>query len=72
MSRFFFDLQDGRLIEDTVGLDLADDEAAQDYAIGLAETVLRTRAESGHTSPWHVIIKDANGQMLGTVTSISA
>ena len=71
MPRFFFDLQDGHLIEDTTGLDLVDAETAQNHAVELAEAFLHKRQESGHTSPWHVIIKDGDGQLLGTVTSIS-
>ena len=71
MARYFFDLQDGELIEDKTGTEIADDKAAQDHAVGLAEDVLHGRTESGHTHPWHVIIKDKYGHLLGTVTSIS-
>lgn len=70
MPRFFFDLQDGHLIADDTGLDMSDDESAQNHAIELAEAVLHKRSENGHTHPWCVIIKDAKGDLLGTVTSI--
>lgn len=71
MPRYFFDLEDGRLIPDVTGLDLSDGAAAQDHAVELAETILRKRLQEGGIHPWHVIIKDDAGELLGTVTSIS-
>jgi hypothetical protein len=60
MPRYFFDLYDGRkVIPDSDGTELSDDNSARTHAFRVMRELARNREES--TSTWRLIVHQGHG-----------
>jgi uncharacterized protein DUF6894 len=58
MLRYYFSLKNGRLYNDTDGLELPDIEAARTEAVGFARDLMRLEPERRDWSGWVVCVTD--------------
>lgn len=61
MPRFHFPIVNGHRLEDPVGVDLPDDDAARKHA----KTIARHVADSGSKKPRNVVAEDERGAQVG-------
>jgi len=64
--RYFFHLEDGAFIRDPRGEDFADDAAAMREATNVARELSKLRVH-GHGHQWRVVVKNADGFLIGSV-----
>lgn len=64
MPRFFFDIVDGGLTVDDVGLDFADAHAARDVALKTLPAVARDEIGDGTSHEVSVLIRDEDNRAL--------
>ncbi|WP_419828216.1 DUF6894 family protein [Sphingomonas sp.] len=72
MPRYFFHSADGERSYDEEGVELADDEAARNAAVGYAGEVLRYGgSELWDHGQWRVEVTDQEHQLLFTVITLA-
>jgi hypothetical protein len=60
MPRFHFPIVNGHRLEDPVGIELTDSDAARSHA----ETIARHVGDVGNKTPRNVIVEDEHGDQL--------
>jgi len=68
MSRYFFDVTDGKNIVDFMGLDLSDLDAVRAHAIGLSSALLNSHSPKfWRGEEWLIEAKDDIGVVIFTL-----
>jgi hypothetical protein len=64
MPRFFFHIRNGHPFNDIDGLELADMQAVQAEAVGLARDLMRIEKTQRDWSKWDILVTDENGGIV--------